>query len=167
MLGNPLRKEISTRYMKFENSTKDGRYSDGNSLKTVFEEPIYKIACYAKDFFSILPQILEFNNSLSVSDSMLLISKNNSHIPHYKNILRYFEYAGIITNVRQIKVPLCNLRGRREAAKTVFDFTPSYQKVLIMDKEFNLYGANDNGVPFQKGRFELGENGCWGVCLNQ
>ncbi|MBQ4479153.1 MAG: GIY-YIG nuclease family protein [Victivallales bacterium] len=144
----------------------DGKgHKDGGSVKTLFSKEIkYNIMPLYFDFFNQFAQILEVEKNNEISDSMV-INQTNCHIsiPNFKQVIEYFSEMGVVFHIHQITVRVWKtVRGRTftvPASKT--KFTVNYQSLakILIDKEFNCYGIDDNGMPFQKGQFELEING--------
>jgi hypothetical protein len=156
--------EITSRYFSL-----NGLRPDGSSLRNIYNaNPEYQTVFLYPGYFEGFKRILTVYKNMEVSNSVLSISRLPSYIPSYRHIICYMKEIGIIENVRDITIrcptnpknkPPYSVPGK----KTIFDFNPYGLKKIIFDKELNTYGVNDNGEPFQQGRFRLGENGRWGV----
>lgn len=162
ILPNKISEERKSRFLNFNGGIK-GSHKDGFSLKTIFtDETKYNICLFFSDFFEDLQKIVDTNKNYEISNSM--ISQNDKYfIKNYTSKIKYFKEIGIFNNERDIKIKVDVIVGEKKhkktAKKTIFDVDFSNIKCIIIDKEFNTYGIDENGRPFQKGKFELCING--------
>jgi hypothetical protein len=156
--------EVIARYFSLK-----GARPDGASLRNIYNEnPEYRTIFLYPAYFEGFKRILRVHKDMAVSDSVLTQPRLSSYISSYRHIICYMKELGIIENVREVIIRCPAKPANRPSytvpgKKTVFDFNPRGLNKIIFDKELNTYGVNDNGEPFQQGRFRLGENGCWGV----
>jgi hypothetical protein len=162
LLPNKISEERKSRFLNFNGGIK-GSHKDGFSLKTIFTNEVkYNISLFFDDFFEDLQKIIETNKNYEISNSM--ISQNDKYfIKNYISKIKYFKEIGVLKNETDIKIKVdVNVNGKthkKTAKKTIFDVDFSNIKCILIDKEFNTYGIDENGRPFQKGKFELCING--------
>ena len=179
LLSNEIKHENKARFLRFNDINGKG-HKDGTSKKTFFSDEIkYNIMFYYEDFFQQFEIIKKFMMDDAVSDSMIFNNDENSkQVPNFNQIIEYFQELGVISNVHTIliRTPKTVL-GRHftvPAKKTKFDISYKGVNKILIDKEMNEYGIDDNGKTFRKGRFELEINGTkrpircqWKKCQNQ
>ena len=116
---------------------------------------MYKYA----DFENQLQKILQFNQDLEISDSMIVQGCYNNIVPNFYQVIEYYEEIGVIKNVRKINVKVWKKVADKEfkltTTKTIFDFCNKNQKSIVIDKENNEYEIDENGRFVCVGRFEL------------
>lgn len=163
LLQKPIKKEKQHRFLKFDNCDDRG-HKDGGSVKTVYcEECKYHFVFLYEDFFQQFENILKIVQDDSISDSMIVNSgKSKYGITNYFQVISYFFEIGFINNVRKKTIRTRKtVKGSSftvPSQKTVFDIEGK-TKVTLVDKEFNKYEIDENGRPFQNGRFVLSVNG--------
>ena len=149
------------RFLNFENKNKKG-HKDGGSVKSIYNQEKYHFMFVYDDFFDQFEKIKETLKNDEISDSMIYNNSEKYQIPNFKQVISYFLEMGIISNVRTKKIRVWKTVSNRTftvpVIKTIFDIN-NKPNVILIDKEFNKYDINDNGRPFQVGRFELQING--------
>jgi len=162
VLPNKISEERKSRFLNFKGGIK-GSHKDGISLKTIFSKDIkYKVCLFFEDFFNDLEKIIEINSNCNISDSM--VYQNDQHyIANYKSKIEYFKDIGILKNEKTIKIKVDRFTNgkihKRTSSKTIFDIDFFNIDCILIDKEFNTYGIDENGRAFQNGKFELCING--------
>ena len=164
LLPKEIKSENKARFLRFDDINGKG-HKDGTSKKTFFTNEIkYDIAFYYEDFFNQFETIKKFMMDDTMSDSMIFNNDENYRlVPNFNQIVEYFQELGIVSNVHTIliRTPKTVL-GRNftvPAKKTKFDISYKGVNKILIDKEMNEYGIDDNGKAFRKGRFELEVNG--------
>ena len=156
-LPTPVKKEKAFRFLRMENNDEKG-HKDGGSIKTIYEKEKYHFVFYYKDFFEQFQRLLIILNDASISDSMINNNTKKYGIRNLQQVISYFFEIGFIENIREETVRVWKTVSGKTftvpAKKTVFDITKS-KKVILVDKEFNEYGIDDNGNAFQQSRFRL------------
>lgn len=146
------------RFLRFDNKDNKG-HKDGGSVKTKFGEEKYHCVFVFNDFFEQFEKIKEINKNMEISDSAVEQGKYHDLIPNFKQVLEYFQEIGIVKNIRKIKIKVPKIVQDKNfyltTTKTVFDLGKIEDNIVLIDKELNHYGIDDNGKPFFKGRFEL------------
>ena len=162
-LPKPLYSNIEKRFLRLQNEDGKG-HKDGGSKKSIYSNDIkYNFMFLFEDFIIQFNKIKDLLTESSISDSMILQGSKKYDIQNYYQVIEYMEKIGYITNVRKEDIRVLRIiKGKKPftvpAKKTMFDITNKVNCILV-DKEFNTYGIDDNGRPFQKGRFRLQANG--------
>lgn len=164
LLPSEIKSESKARFLRFDG--RDGKgHKDGTSKKTYFTNDIkYEIVFYYEDFFQQFETIKRFMLDDSLSDSAIFNNDENSRlVPNFRQILEYFQELGVVSNIRTILIRTPKtVNGKNfmvPAKKTKFDINYKGVNKILIDKETNEYGIDDNGKAFRKGRFELEVNG--------
>lgn len=164
-LEKPLENKVvyGHRFLRLLNNDRNG-HLDGGSRKTIFGEEKYHIVFLYNDFFEQFEKIVALMNDNTISDSAIFTNKKTMNvIPNFKQVLQYFEELNIVSNIHKIVIRVPKVVSGKHftvpAAKTKFDIDYKKFNATLIDKEFNHYGIDDNGRPFPKGRFELGNDG--------
>lgn len=158
LMPSSCRKEIQYGFTKWVSDRRLGHISSGKQKTHYIGESLkYEFAFLFEDFFEDLPKILILNRDDSVSDSSLVQGKD--FIPLFKQKIAYFKFLGIIKNEEQKQIIAVGTSRSRRTIKTVYSFDFKALNKILIDKEFNTYGIDDDGKPFQKGRFRLEVDG--------
>ena len=179
LLPKKIKSESKARFLRFDDINGKG-HKDGTSKKTfVTNEIKYDIAFYYEDFFNQFEMIKKFMLDDTMSDSMIFNNDENYRlVPNFNQIVEYFQELGIVSNVHTILIRTPKIVSGKHftvpAKKTKFDISYKGANKILIDKEMNEYGIDDNGNAFRKGRFELEINGTkrpiryqWKKCQNQ
>lgn len=153
-----------TGFFRLDNFNGKGHKSTNNK-KTVFTKELkYDFMLVYEDFFEQFSTVIKFMEDDSLSDSMIYnLDEYSRYVPNFHQVIEYFEELGVITEkqVIRIRVPKTVLEKHFTipADKTKFSVDFKALNKILIDKEMNEYGIDDNGKPFCKGRFELEVDG--------
>lgn len=124
-------------------------------VKTFYieEQPI-KVVNLSRDYYrnrmEMLPEVLKFNNDELCSNAKVYNKHKYNFTAAGINFLTYYGFIKPIKNI-----PIRENTLARTGIKTIYDVSLNIKNILIIDKEKNTYGIDDNGSLIQKGKFRL------------
>lgn len=152
--------ERHNRFLRLEDTNGKG-HKDGGSIKTIFtRETKYDFMFVYPEFFAQFARMREIEKNDEISDSMVYNrSDYATEIPNFKQVLEYFSEMGVALHIHQVTVRVWKtVTGKTftvPAVKTKFTVDYKHHSKILIDKEFNRYEIDDDGMPFPTGRFEL------------
>ena len=137
-------------------------YKSAKAIKTVYSNSSIKpTAVLINEYFDNMQLVFDIIKNNEISDSLVTIQDKKRPLK-VMDAIEYYLHLGILKDpkVEQIQVSFYRIKGSykkliyRKSTKTKYtiDFSNAKDSILF-DKEYNIYGINENGELIQKGRF--------------